>query len=84
MDKLEDLSDRESETRTDVSAVLVVIDVLVYLSSVVIEFCDDLSCCTEWEFVEPPSFSFSKKRAHSCTVGRDEVWRTTSESDSAI
>ena len=25
------------------------------------------SCCSDWEFVEPQSFSFSKKRAHCCT-----------------
>ena len=37
-----------------------VIDVLVSLSSVVTEFRDGFSCCPDWEFVEPQSFSFSK------------------------
>ena len=51
-----------------------VIDVLVSLSSVVTEFCGGFSCCSDWDFVEPQSFSFSKKRAHSCTVMPEEMW----------
>ena len=43
--------------------VLVVTDALVSLSSVVTEFCDDVSVESEWEFVEPQSFSLTKKRS---------------------
>ena len=45
--------------------VLEVLDVLVSPSSVVTKFCDGFSCCSDWDFVEPQSFSFSKKRAYS-------------------
>ena len=38
-----------------------VTDVPVSPSSVVTEFCDGFSFCSDWEFVEPQSFSFSKK-----------------------
>ena len=38
-------------------------------SSVVIEFCDGFSCCLDWEFVEPQSFSCS----HSCTVTQEKM-----------
>ena len=74
LDKPEDLSDRESEARVFVSAVLDVTDVPVSPSSVVTEFCDSFSCCTELAFVEPQSF-FSKK---ACSLlysyaGRNEV-----------
>ena len=58
LDETEDLSDRESA---------------VSPSSVVTEFCDGFSCCSDWDFVEPQSFSFSKKRAHSCTVTQEEI-----------
>ena len=44
-----------------------VTDVPVSPSSVVAEFCDGFSCCSDWDFVEPQFFSFSKKRAN-CTV----------------
>ena len=40
-------------------------------SSVVTEFCGGFSCCSDWDFVELQSFSFSKKRAHSCTVTQE-------------
>ena len=53
MDKTEDLSDRESEAWVVVLEVPEVIDVLVFPSSVLTEFCDGLSCCSDWEFVEP-------------------------------
>ena len=43
------------------------------LFPVVIEFCDGFSCCSDWEFVEPQSFSFSTKRAHSWTVTQEEM-----------
>ena len=67
MDKPEDLSDRESEARVFVPVVLDVTDVLVSPSSVVTKFCDSFFlhgvgiCGTT-------VISFSKKRAHSCTV----------------
>ena len=61
-DEPEDLSDRESEARVFVP-VLDVTDVPASPSFVVTEFCDSLSYCTEWEFVEAQSCSFSKKRA---------------------
>ena len=69
----EDLSDCEPETRAGVSMVLDVTDVLVSPSSVVTEFCDGFSSCSDWEFVEPQSFSFSTKRAHSWTVTQEET-----------
>ena len=68
LEKPEDLSDLEPETRVDVSVVLGVTDVLVSPSSVVNELCDGFSCCSNCEFVEPQSSSFSKQRAHSWTV----------------
>ena len=83
LEKPEDLSDCEPGTRMEVPVVL---DVLVSPSSVVTEFCDGFSCCPDWEFVEPQSFSFSKK---ACTLlysyaGRDEVRKLTSESASTM
>ena len=53
MEKLDDLYDCEPETRT----VLVVINVLVSHSSVVSECWDGDSMVSDWEFVEPQSFS---------------------------
>ena len=73
LDKLEDLSDRESQARVFVPVVPDVTDVPVSPFSVVTEFCLSVFCCTEWEFVEPQSFSFSNKRAHSYTVTQEEM-----------
>ena len=70
LDKPEDMSDCEPETRVDVPDVA---DVPVSPSLVVTEFCDGCSCCSDREFVEPHSFSFSKKRAHSWTVTQEEM-----------
>ena len=57
--------------RTDscaqVRVVLDVTDVLVSPSSVVTELCYVSPCCSDWDFLEPQSFSFSIKRAHSNT-----------------
>ena len=50
-----------------------VIDVPVSPSSVVTEFRDGFSCCSDGEFVEPPFFSFSKKRSLCCTVTQEEM-----------
>ena len=69
----EDLSDCEPETRLNVTVVLDVTDVPVSPSSVVTEFCDGFSFCSDWELVEPQPFSFSKKRAHSWTVKQEEM-----------
>ena len=63
LDNLDDLSDCELESRTDVPAVLDVTDVLVSPFSVVIEFWEGFSCCSEWEIVEPQSFPLSRKRS---------------------
>ena len=52
----------EPDSRARVRKVPDVNDVLVSPSSVVTELCDVSSCCSDWEFVEPQSFSFSKKR----------------------
>ena len=62
------------------------IDVPVSPSSVVTELFDISPCCSDWEFVEPQSFSFSQK---ACTLlnryaGRDEVRSLTSDSASAF
>ena len=45
------------------SVVLVLTGVLASASSVVTQFCDDVSKESDWEFVEPQSSSFSKKRS---------------------
>ena len=53
--------------------VLVVTDALVSPSSVVTEVCDGFSLGSDGELVEPQSFSFSRKRAHSWTVTQKEM-----------
>ena len=69
-DKPEDLSDRESEARGFCAGCAS----CVSPSSVVTEFCDGFSCCSDWEFVEPQSFPFFRKACspHSC-AGRGGV-----------
>ena len=58
----------------EVLEVLDVTDVLVSPSSVVTEFCDGFSCCSDWDFVEPQSFSFSTACSFLYSyVGRDLV-----------
>ena len=52
----------EPDSRARVRWVPYVTDVPVCPSSVVTELCDVSSCCSNWDFVEPQSFSFSKKR----------------------
>ena len=59
------------DTRVEVNVVLDVTDVLGSPSSLVTEFCDGFSCCSDWEFV----LFFLQK---ACTLlhnhaGRDEV-----------
>ena len=70
LDKTQDLSELEWEAWVFVPEVT---DVPVSPSSVVTEFCDGSSCCSDWDFVEPQSL-FSKKRAHSCTVTQEGTW----------
>ena len=48
-------------------------DVPVSSSSVVTEFCDVSPCCSDWESVEPQSFSFFKKRALHCSSTQEEM-----------
>ena len=79
MEKPEDLSDCELETRVEVSVVLDVTDVLVSPASVVTEFV--IVFRSDWDLVEPQSFSFLPK---ACSLlyfyaGRDEVRKLTSE-----
>ena len=50
-----------------------VMDVPVSPSSVVTELCDVFSCCSDREFVEPQSFSFSTKSAHCGTDTQEEM-----------
>ena len=85
LDNPEDLSDCEPDSCGLLRAVPDVTDVLVSPSSVVTELCDVSPCGSDWEFVEPQFFSFSKKRARCGTdAGRDEVRRLTSESTAAF
>ena len=69
-----------------VRVVLDVSDVSVSLTFVVTEFCDVSSMCYDREFVEPQSFSVSKKTRTLLHryAGRDEVRRITSESAPAF
>ena len=56
--------------------VLALFDVAVVLvspSSVVTEVCDGFSLGSDWEFVEPQSFSFSKMRARVWTATQEEM-----------
>ena len=72
----EDLSDSEPvscELVRVVPDVSDVIDVLVSPSSVVTELCDVSPCCSDWELVEPQSFSFIKQRAHRSTDTQAEM-----------
>ena len=72
-EKHEDWSDCEPVSCAHVRVVPDVTDVLVSFSSVVTELCDVSSCCSDWEFVEPQSFSFSRKRALCCASTQEEM-----------
>ena len=50
-----------------------VTDVLVFPFSVVTELCDGFSLRSDWEFVEPQSSSFSKKRSFVWTVSQEDI-----------
>ena len=63
------MSLRAPDSRACVRMVPHVTDVLISPSSEVTEVCDISSSCSDWDYVEPQSFSFSKKR----------IWTTTQE-----
>ena len=67
-----DLSDGKLDSCAHVRVVPDVTDVSSP-SSVVTELCEVFSCSSDWEDVLPPSFSFSKKRAHCCTSTQEEM-----------
>ena len=73
MDELDDLSYCLPVSCGFVRVVLDMTDVPVSPSSVVTELCEVSPCCSDWEFVEPQSFSFSGKRAHCCTDTQEEM-----------
>ena len=73
MEKHGDLSDCEPDSCAHVRVVPDVTDVLVSPSSVVTEFCEVFSCCSDWEDVVPQSLSLSRKRAHCCTSTHEEM-----------
>ena len=60
------------------------IDVLVSPSAVVTECYEDVSLDSDWEFVEPQPFSFSRKRSivWRGELRRDELRRDASKSAS--
>ena len=64
------LLDCDGGTRMDG---LVVTDVLVSPSSVVTQFCDDVSGESDSEFGEPQSSSFSKKRSLDWADSQEEM-----------
>ena len=74
LDKPAEMSDRETVSCELVRVVPDVTDVPVSPSSVVTEFCDVSSMCSDREFEEPQFFSFSKKHAHCCTDTQEEMW----------
>ena len=57
----------------DGPVVLVVTDVCVSPSSVVTKFCDGFSLDSDWEFVEPQSSSFSRKRSLDWAASQEEM-----------
>ena len=65
------MSEFEPDSCALVRVVLDVTDLLVFPSSVVTEFCEVFSCCSDCEEVVPHSFSFSPKRAHCCTSAQE-------------
>ena len=67
--ELESWSGCEPDSRARVRMVPDVTGVPVSPSSAITELCDVSSCCSEWDFVEPQSCSFSEKR----------IWTTTQE-----
>ena len=64
------LSDSDSVTWT---GLLVVTDVLVSSFTAVADMCEGVFLDSDWEFVEPQSFSFSKKRSIVCAENQGEM-----------
>ena len=64
LEKPEDWSEFEPDTQEEVCVVSGVTDVLASPPSVVTEFCDGFSYCSDWEYVEPESFFLSPKSVH--------------------
>ena len=64
------LSDCDSVTWTSLPVVSVV---FVSPSSAVAEICEGVSSGSDWEFVEPQSFSFSKKCSFVCVENQGEM-----------
>ena len=56
-----------------VSGVPVVIDVGETASSVVTVMCEGVPSDSEWDFVEPQSFSFSEKRNFACVENQEDM-----------
>ena len=73
LEKLENWCKCEPDSCAHVRVVLAVTAVPVSPSSVVTEFCEVSSCCSDWEEVFPQSFAFSKKRALCCTGTQEQV-----------
>ena len=73
LEEFENWSGCEPDSCARVRVVPDVTDVLVSPSSVVTEFCDVSSMCSDGESVEPQAFSFSKKRAHCCSDTQEEM-----------
>ena len=73
LERPEDLSDFEPDFRAQVRVVLGVIDVLVFPSSVVTEFCDGFSCYSDWEDLAPKEevrYESSQVKAPPSSKGR--------------
>ena len=73
LEEHEDVSDCELDSCALVRVVPDVTDVPVSPSSVVTEFCEVFSCCSDWEDVVPQSFSLSRRRAHCCASTQEEM-----------
>ena len=56
-----------------VSGVLVVTDVGETAHSAVAAMCEGVLSDSEWDFVEPQSFSFSKKRNFACVGNQEDM-----------
>ena len=56
-----------------VSGVPVVTDVGVIAPSVVTVMCEGVPSDSEWDFVKPQSFSFSKKRNFACVRNQEDM-----------
>ena len=50
-----------------------IVSLILVCVRVVLDVSDVSPCGSDWEFVEPQSFSFSKKRAHCGTDTQEET-----------